>query len=55
MLIGISVQIFGVGLILFAILLMLRRIDVTLKNSVESLSKIAKHLEFLDEKIDVDN
>ncbi len=50
MLIGISVQIIGLALILFAILLVLRRISKTLKSNDESLSKIAKHFEQIEEK-----
>ena len=50
MLIGISIQIFGLGLILFGILLVLSRIAKTLKINGESLSKIAKYLERIDEE-----
>lgn len=49
MLIGISIQIIGLGLILFSILLVLRRISKTLKSNGESLSKIAKHLAQINE------
>lgn len=50
MLIGISIQIFGLALMLFGILLVLGRISKTLKSNGESLSKIAKHFEQIDEK-----